>query len=289
MNTMQEQQVALVTGASSGIGKATASAFARLGWHVIGTGRTPARCEEAEAEIRAVAAPGARIDFLRGDFCEMAGVVRIARETEGLTDRINVLINNAGGVRDQRYLSSDGIEATMAANHFAAFLLTRELMPLLRAAATNSGGARVLAVASSAHEMCEGMRFGDLNWDADYAASAIYCQAKLANILFTRELNRRVEPDGIVAQAMHPGLVKSNFFNHGDEFMQQYGESKDGFTPEHSAETLVWMATAAETGAPGARYFHDQKECEAKPQATDDAAASRLWAETEAILQRLGY
>lgn len=291
MSDENARKVAVVTGASSGIGQATAEAFAGMGWHVIGTGRDPERSKLAEDKLRAAAADNARIDFLRGDFCEMREVKRVAEEIRNLTNRVDILVNNAGGVRDARYVSSDGLEATMAANHFASFLLTRELMPLLKVTAAKCppGTVRVLAVASAAHEVCEGIRWDDLNWDADYAATPIYCQAKLANILFTRELNRRVADDGIIAQAMHPGVVETNFFRHGDEAMQTYGAQQQGHPPEHSAQTLVWMATAPEVGRDGGRYFYDLQEVEAAPQARDDKAANRLWVETERILDGIGH
>lgn len=284
------QRVVIVTGASSGIGKATAEAFARMGWHVIGTGRNPEHCEQAEGDIRSVASTGARIDFLRGDFCEMADVRRIASEIVGLTDRIDVLINNAGGVRDQRYVSSEGLEATMAANHFAPFLLTHELLPMLKATAAKSspGAVRVLAVSSEAHRGCASMRWDDLFWEEDYAPTGIYCQAKLANILFTRELNRRVGDFGIVAHSMGPGVVLTNFASYGDDAMQAYLKDAPGATAEEAARTLVWMATSPECGVDGGRYFYELEEKRAEPHALDDEAAARLWTQSERILAEIG-
>lgn len=291
MSDTSNRPVVVVTGASAGIGKAAAAAFAGLGWHVIGVGRDPRRSSAAEADIRAAAAPGATIDFLRGDFDLMSEVRRIAGEIRTRTNRLDVLINNAGGVRDRLYLTGEGLEATFAANHLAAFLLTRELMPLLKATAARSkpGAVRVLAVSSSGHEVCPGMHWDDLNMVDQFTTAGAYCQAKLANILFTRELNRRSAGDGIVAQCMHPGVVASNFASHGDEVMKNYMSSRDGLPPEHPAKTLVWMATAPETGVDGGRYFHDLREVPAAPQALDDAAARRLWEESERLLARLGH
>ncbi|MCJ2177889.1 SDR family NAD(P)-dependent oxidoreductase [Novosphingobium album (ex Hu et al. 2023)] len=280
----------VITGASSGIGKASAEAFARMGWHVIGTGRTPERCADAEEDIRAVAAPGARVDFLRGDFSEMAEVKRVAGEIAGLTDQVHVLVNNAGGVRDGLYRTSEGLEATFAANHLAAFLLTRELMPLLERAAQDSpaGTVRVIAVSSSAHMACPAMNWDDLMMLDDFAANTAYCHAKLANLLFTRELDRRLAGSGIATHAMHPGRVGTNFASHGDEAMQSYMAANACIPPESPARTIVWMATAPELGCGGGRYFHDLAETEPAPQARDDEAAERLWAESERILAALG-
>jgi NAD(P)-dependent dehydrogenase (short-subunit alcohol dehydrogenase family) len=291
MTDKKTPRVAVVTGASAGIGKAAAEGFARMGWRVIGVGRDPARSAAAEADVRAAAKDGAQVDFVRGDFCSLAEVKRVADEIKALTPRIDVLVNNAGGVRDKKIVTPDGLEATMAANHFAPFVLTRELMPQLKAAAADSpsGSTRVIAVSSSGHEVCPGMHWEDLNMFDNFSTGGVYCQAKLANILFTRELDRQVEADGIVAQSMHPGVVKSNFASHGDDFMQDYMSKIEGHTPEHAAQTILWMATASEAASPGGRYFHESAEVPAAPQALDDAAATRLWGETERILAGLGY
>lgn len=289
--TEQSPRVAVVTGASAGIGKAAALGFARMGWQVIGVGRDPDRSAAAEADIRAAAKDGAKVDFVRGDFCSLADVKRVADEIKGLAPRIDILVNNAGGVRDKLVRTADGLEATMAANHFAPFLLTRELLPLLKTAAADApaGDTRVIAVSSSGHEVCPGMNWEDLNMFDNFTTGGVYCQAKLANILFTRELDRQVGPNGIVAQSMHPGVVHSNFASHGDNFMQDYMSKKEGNTPEHAAQTILWMATSDEAAAPGGRYFHESQEVPAAPQALDDAAATRLWGETERILAGLGY
>lgn len=290
MSIKQERRVAVVTGASAGIGKSTARMLVEKGWHVIGTGRDPARSAQAEAEIRASAPAEARIDFIRGDFTEMTEVKRLAQEIRALAPRLDVLINNAGGVRDGLHRTSEGLEATMATNHFAPFVLTRELLPLLKETAAKSppGSVRVIATSSSGHQLCSGMNWADLNMFENFSAGGVYCQAKLANILFIRELQRRYEADGIVAQAMHPGVVASNFASHGDNVLQQYMASQDSQHPDRPAETLVWMAVAAEAGAPGGRYFHERQEVPAAPQALDDAAAQRLWVESARMMAEIG-
>ncbi|PNU06251.1 SDR family NAD(P)-dependent oxidoreductase [Novosphingobium guangzhouense] len=280
-----QDRVVVVTGASSGIGKASAASFARMGWHVIATGRDPVRCDAAEAELRVLG----RVDFLRGDFAEMADVRRVAGEIAALTDRVHVLVNNAGGIRNGLYLSSEGLEATFAANHLAPFLLTRELLPLLERGAQESppGTVRVIAVSSLAHEQTKAMHWDDLMMLDDFAAGPAYCQAKLANLLFTHELDRRLSDKGITAQAMHPGKVGSNFSNHGESSLQAYMASQDLIAPEDPARTIVWLATAPETGTNGGRYFHDLAEIPAAPQARDANAAARLWEESERILSRV--
>jgi NAD(P)-dependent dehydrogenase (short-subunit alcohol dehydrogenase family) len=257
---------------------------------VIGVGRDPDRTAAAEAELRAAAPPHARIDFVRGDFTEMAEVRRVAAEIKAFAPRLDVLVNNAGGVRDALYRTSEGLEATMAANHFAPFVLTRELLPLLKDTAKGSppGTVRVIAVSSSGHVVCPGMNWADLNMFDNFSTGAVYCQAKLANLLFTRELARRVGTDGIVAQAMHPGRVASNFASHGDEQMQSYMASNETIPPSEPAETIAWLATDPEGGREPGRYFHARATVEAAPQALDDEAAARLWTETERILDQIG-
>ncbi len=289
---MAEQRVAVVTGASSGIGKETAKAFVRMGWHVIGTGRDPERSAMAEAEIRAEIGAGAKLGFLRGDMALMSETMRILDEIKALTSRIDVLINNAGGVRDQRYVSSEGTEETFTANHLAPFLLTRELLPLLRATAATCkpGDVRVIAVSSEAYMASPGMNWDDIqNLTGDFAATPVYCQAKLANVLFSHELARRMGGEGIAAHSLIPGAVQTNFASHGDEYLQNYMKQAVARQPGDVAATLVWIATDPGNGLPGARHFYAMKQLEIQPHAADDAAAARLWAESERILAGLGY
>jgi NAD(P)-dependent dehydrogenase (short-subunit alcohol dehydrogenase family) len=291
LNFDTNRRVAVVTGASSGIGKATALKIVELGWDAIGVGRDPNRSATAEAEITAATGHDGVFTMLRGDFTLMAEVKRTADEIKSLTPRLDVLINNAGGVRDRQIVTAEGTEATFAANHLAPFLLTRELMPLMKSTAADlePGSTRVIAVSSSAHRATEGFDWDDLQSLGNVRPTAAYCRAKLANILFTRELARRAGPEGIVAQAMHPGLVASNFEFHGDEAMQTYMAAADKVPPDEPAETLVWLATDPEGGREGGRYFYRKAEEVPSEGAQDDAAATRLWAETEKLLVNLGF
>ena len=253
-------------------------------------GRDPERSAAAAAEIRAAAAADARVDFVRADFDLMAEVKRAAGEIRELTPRVHVLVNNAGGLRKGRIVTPEGNEATFAANHLAHFLLTRELLPLLRAAAADGppGSVRVLAVSSDGHEVCPGFDWEDLQMleRADFSTTGAYTQAKLANVLFTRELARRLATDGIVAHAMHPGSIDSNFRSHAEEAIQAYIDTLALQRPEVPAETLVWLATAPENGVDGGRYFQDLAELPPSPVALDDALARRLWEESEKLLAR---
>lgn len=290
MSSQPEARVAVITGASSGIGKASAVALAQLGWRIIGVGRDAARCAEAEREIAAALGPGAKVEFLRADFDSMAEVRRVAGEIAALTDRIDVLVNNAGGVRDARYETVDGLEATFAANHLAPFLLTRELLPILRVTASRAilGAVRIIAVSSEGHEYCPAIKWHDLQFTEGFTTGAAYCQAKLANILFTRELARRLAGENIAPQAMHPGKVASNFAAHAEAQMQHHFATLDCLPPSAPARTIAWLASDTEGGRLPGRFFHDCGELAPAPQALDAVAARRLWDESEAILARLG-
>jgi NAD(P)-dependent dehydrogenase (short-subunit alcohol dehydrogenase family) len=289
----QPQRVVIVTGASSGIGMETAKAFAGMGWHVIGQGRDPDRSDAAEAEIREACDQGGKFDFLRANLSLMRETKLLADKIKSLTNRIDLLINNAGRIHDKKYLTSEGTEETFAVNHFAPFLLTRELMPLLKATAAISqpDTVRIIAVSSIAYANYPGgLNFGDLqHMEGPYRAGTVYCEAKLANQLFNLALSKRLEGTGIISQAMVPGVVHTNFSTHGDEQLKKMVREAPGLTPAEAARSLVWLATSSQTGAPGGRMFYEMEEKPVQPVGRDEAAAERLWTETEQILARLGF
>ena len=278
--------IAVITGASAGIGKAAARMLVATGWQVIGTGRDPSRSAAAIAEIEGAAKDGGSFTMLRGDFDVMAQVARLADEIAALTSRIDALVLNAGGVRDTMVVTQDGFEATFAANHLAHFLLTKRLMPILQASR-----ARVISTSSDAHEYCPAMNWDDLNFAANYSTGAAYCQAKLANVLFTRELARRGAADGITANAIHPGAVTSNFWSHGDStFQDRIEEIRElAVTPDQAAETILRLASAPEAAAITGSYFFMGEIRDPSVAAMDDEAAVRLWDVSEELLGKLGY
>ncbi len=284
-----DARIAVVTGASSGIGLETAKALATAGWRVIGVGRDPERSAAALSEIRAVA-NGDAVDMLRADLALMSDTQSLAKEIAARTDHIDVLLNNAGGTPRERVLTSEGNEATFAGNHLGHFLLTEHLMPLLRAAAAKRprGAVRIINTASSAHEYSSGLDWSNLQMLDGFVTNKAYCNAKLATVLFTRALAKKVLAQGIVVHAVHPGLVGTRFASHGDDFMQQYFVENAAkiISAKDGADTVIWLATAREPGDTTGDYFFQRAPGTVSAPGQDDAAAERLWIETEALLAR---
>jgi NAD(P)-dependent dehydrogenase (short-subunit alcohol dehydrogenase family) len=287
--TPNSRRVAVVTGASSGIGKETAKSLAAQGWRVIAVGRDPDRSAAAAKEIRAASSSG-QVDMIQADLALMAGALHAAREIAARTDRIDVLVNNAGGMAKRRVMTSEGFEQNFAGNHLGPFLLTTRLLPLLRRAATSApkGSVRIINTSSDASEMIEGMPWDDLQSSENYRAGAAYCYGKLANVLFARGLAQRLADVGIVAHAMHPGVVDSNFITHADERTQAYIRTLKSQTPAEGADTLIWLATAEEPGKSTGGYFYQRRPRAPNPVVNDAAYVDRLWAESEKLIAKAG-
>lgn len=289
MIDVAHNRVAVITGASSGIGKAAAKAMAASGWRIIALGRNPQRCAAALAEIR-LHAPDAVVDMIQVDLALMSDVQRAAREIIAKTDRIDVLLNNAGGMGQARVVTAEGNEQIFAGNHLGHFLLTRELLPLLKKASffQEPGSVRVVNVSSLATAYSPGLNWDDLQMLQDHNPGLAYCNVKIANQMFTRALAKKLEQDGIRVTAMHPGVADTNFSSHGEEEAQKVAaeSNKDVIvSADHAADTLIWLATNATAGLPGS-YYHDRKPYEMHPQALDDAEVERLWSESELIVSR---
>ncbi len=276
-------RVAVVTGASSGIGKETAKALAVKGFRVIGVGRDPGRSAAAEAEIRASAE--GRVDMIVADLAVLAEAARAARQIAALTERLDVLVNNAGGVAAAMKVTPEGNEATFAGNHLGPFLLTQHLLPLLHKAASGApaGRTRILFTSSSGHEVAA-IDWNDLQMLRGFVCGRAYCNAKLANVLTSRALARRLAGQGIVVHAMHPGVVGSNFTSHADDAMQRYMATLDLRPPQEGADTLIWLATAHEPGNVTGLYYHKREAIACSAMAQDDDMAERLWQESEKLI-----
>jgi NAD(P)-dependent dehydrogenase (short-subunit alcohol dehydrogenase family) len=272
--------VCLVTGATAGIGFVTARELARRGGRVIGVGRSPERCALAARKIREQARASS-VDFLVADLSSQAGILRLAKEVKGATDRLHVLINNAGGLFLKRQETIDGLEMTFALDHVAYFLLTNLLLDLLK----SSSPARIVNVASAAHQGAS-INFDDLQKSKGrYSAWRAYQQAKLANILFTRELARRLEGTGVTANSLHPGYVNTQIFKVGGLKGWLLSRAADLFAiaPEEGALTSLYLATSPEVRNTSGIYFWRQKPATPSHQAQDDETARKLWEVSEQL------
>ncbi|MBA3953430.1 MAG: SDR family oxidoreductase [Rubrobacter sp.] len=271
-------KVALVTGGTSGIGKATATALAAMGADVVVVGRNPERGERAAAEIRAQT--GGTVDLALADLSSQAGVRSLAEEFRRRYDRLDVLVNNAGLVQSTRTETPDGIETTFAINHLAPFLLTNLLLDVLE----ESAPSRVVTVSSEA-ERWGNIDFDDLQSKKKYRGFPVYGMTKLANIMFTYELAGRLEGTGVTATCMHPGAVNTRFGTNNSGPMTILFRLFKPFmrTPEQGADTLIWLASSPEVEGASGRYYSDRKPIEPKKIAQDPEARRRLWEESERL------
>lgn len=276
----------VITGANSGVGKATAVALAGAGARTVMTARDRQRGEEAAEEVRRTTGSD-RVDLVVFDLGDLASVAEGAAEVLHRCDRIDVLINNAGLVLSERSETEDGFEATFAINHLGPFQLTRLLTERLVASAP----ARVVNVASTAHRSARhGLDFDDLQSTGRYRGMQVYARTKLANILFTLELARRLEGKGVTANSLHPGTVASGFARDDDAsgFLAFGVKLIKPFvlTPEKGARTSVYLASSPEVAGVTGRYFVKCKERTPSPAARNEAAAGLLWSVSEELVQQ---
>jgi retinol dehydrogenase 12 len=270
------ERIALVTGASAGIGLYTALGLAGAGFRVIVTGRDPGRVERAR---RIVAERGAAETVL-ADFASLEAVRQLAETVLARHGRLDVLVNNAGLISSSYGVSEDGYELTVAVNHLAPFLLTNLLLDRLRAAAPS----RIVTVASQAHR---GARLtpGMLGRE-DWSPLKAYGRSKLCNILFTRALARRLEGSGVMAACLHPGVVATGIGNNAGRFTSLGWRVVKPFliSPEQGAATSLFLATTADPAAFHGAYVMGTRVARPDPAALDDALAEGLWRESARLV-----
>lgn len=237
-NRTMSGQVCLVTGATSGIGEVAASALADRDATVTIVGRSQERCEATIDRIRRTV-PDADLDFIVADLSSLESIRNLARVFQERRGRLDLLLNNAGALFFERRQSVDGIELTFALNHLASFLLTNLLLNLLKASAPS----RVVNVASEAHRLAWRIKFDDLEGRKRYRGFYAYAQSKLANLLFTFELARRLEGSQVTANALHPGFVATNIFagNGILRWLLRRGTDLFAISPEQGAETSIYL------------------------------------------------
>lgn len=283
MNDEMKGRVVAITGANAGIGRATARALAARGAKVLACGRDRRRLEDALASIRAEVT-GADVTPLVADLSSVEEVRGLAAQIRAQTDRLDVLINNAGVGVDRRQETVDGFELTFAVNHLAPFVLTTELLDLLEASAP----ARVITVSSANHVGAKTLDLEDLQSRERFAWQDVYARSKLCNVLFTRELARRLAGTGVTANCLHPGVIATEFGAGGD----LRGLNAWMFRvlkwflpgPERGASTSVYLASSPDVAETTGRYFADCKPKRPSRLATDDALAGALWRESERLV-----
>lgn len=280
-------KVALVTGATNGIGKVTALELARMGAEVVIVGRSRAKTEVVLAELRQQSG-SPHLSSLVGDLSLMADVRRVAAEFSAGHSRLDILVNNAGAAYTERQMTKEGLELTFALNHMSYFVMTTLLLDLLKASAP----ARIISVSSDAHRMGGGtLKTDDLQskkWGM--GGFNAYSQTKLMNVMFTYALARRLAGTGVTANAVHPGAVKTGFGGNTTgviggvfKFIMRYLAP---LTPEQGADTSIYLASSPEVEEVTGKYFDKRKAVQSAPGSYDEAAQEALWAASEAIARK---
>ncbi|WP_067137432.1 SDR family oxidoreductase [Microtetraspora malaysiensis] len=277
----------IITGATSGIGRAAAVQLAARGARIGIVARNEAKANEVAAQLNEVAGGGAVADVFVGDMASQRSVRQVASEILERCPRVDVLVNNAGALYYHRHLTEDNVEMTWAVNHLAPFLLTSLLLDRLK----ESAPARVITTSSHGHRAArEGIDFDDLSGDRLYGRRRLlggafgrYAETKLANILFTAELARRLQGSGVSAYSFDPGLVATNFNKNNGVLVRWNMLVMRPFSrsPEKGAETLVWLTDSADVPESGEIYFADKRSKAPSGAAQDPDAARRLWEVSE--------
>ena len=277
----------LVTGGSAGIGRATALGLAAMGAHLAITGRDRGRAEDTAREIRAAGA--GQVDVFAADLSAQSEVRRLASEVLQRLSRIDVLVNNVGGYWNTRHVTADGLERTFAVNHLAPFLLTNLLLGRLR----QSAPARVVTVSSNVQALGR-IDFEDLQAERSYSGARAYSQSKLANVLFTYELARRLQGTSVTANALHPGVVRTALGAEDPRAVQRLlMPVMRPFmkAPVQGAATSVYLASAPGLEQVTGRFFAGRKPRKSAKRSFDQAAAAQLWqvsADLAPVLGRRG-
>ncbi|MBV9689951.1 MAG: SDR family oxidoreductase [Ktedonobacteraceae bacterium] len=275
-----QNKICLVTGATSGMGKATALELARRGGTVLLVTRNQSKGERVLDEIRD-ASSNATIDLFVADLSSMCEVVRLADEVKARHQALHVLVNNAGGIFFERMETVDSYEYTFALNHLAYFQLTNLLLDLLKASAP----ARIINISSFVEKIGK-LNFADLHRQKQYSGFAAYAQSKLANLLFTYDLARRLDSTGVTVNAVGPNFVKTNFAKNsrGVNRFLAFVFGLIGTSAEKGAETIIYLASSPEVEGVTGKFFYHSKERASSPQSHDRALQEQLWQASVALL-----
>ena len=268
----------LITGATSGIGQAAAQALAAQGHEILIVGRNPAKTEGVAKQIREQTSNQA-VHFLLADFSDLEQIRHLAEQVKTQFPKLDVLVNNAGAYFNRRQRMSGGVEKTFFVNHLAPFLLTNLLLDHLQSPA------RIINVASDAHQYGQ-LDLNDLNFEKSYFGFAAYARSKLANILFTYELARRLAGSGVTVNALHPGGVATNIFSTDFSI---FGPLIKGIgslftlTPEQGADNTIYLASSPDVEGVTDKYFVKRAAVPSSPPSYDKDLAKRLWEVSEKL------
>jgi retinol dehydrogenase-12 len=273
--------VVVLTGGTSGIGEATALKLAALGARLILVARDRQRTALTLERLRAKS-PGIKHAAHFANLSRPGETIRAAREIAAAEPRIDILINNAGIMSARRQTTEDGLELTFATNHLAYFALTHGLLPRLQASAPG----RIVNTASEVHRGAR-LDFDDLQSEKSYSGFGAYAKSKLANVLFTRELARRISGSGVTVNCLHPGVVASRFGQprsgeEGDPSTSSFLRS-NGIPPEVAGEAIVYLATSPDLAQATGQYFNQMRAAKPSPEAQDLTVAEKLWGESERL------
>lgn len=266
-------KICMVTGANSGLGKAIALGLAQMGATTVMVCRDKNKGESALAEIAAVSGNDS-IELMIADLSSQQDIRRLADAFQQNHQHLHVLVNVVGVIIGKRTVTEDGLETTLAVNHLSHFMLTNLLMDILKASAP----ARVVNISSS-HHKAGTINFDNLQGEKEYNATTVYCQSKLANVLFTYELARRLNGSGVTANCLHPGATRSNFGQDlGGMWSLLLKVAKPFYqTPATGAQTPLYLASSPEVADVSGKYFIKNKAVESSQESYDQAIAERLW------------
>lgn len=260
----------VITGATSGIGEVAADRLAGKGERIVFIARDRARGEETLKHLRAISDGDHSVHY--ADLSRLSEMKRVAGEIAAAEPRIDILVNNAGAMFGARKVTEDGLEMTFALNHMSYFVVTNLLLPRMAA------GTRIVSTASDAHKGAK-LDFSDLQSARHYSGFGVYGRSKLCNILFTRELARRLKSTGITANCLHPGFVATRFGDRSGGALSLGIRAAKTFalTPEQGAQTMVYLASSPDVADVNGGYFVKSKPAAPTREAQNDADAKRLW------------
>ena len=263
----------VVTGATSGIGEVAADRLAQKGARIVFIARDRERGQETLRHLRAIAGHDNHAVHY-ADLMKLSEQKRVAAEIAASEPQIDVLINNAGALFNSRQVTEDGLEKTFALNHMSYFTVTNVLLDKLKA----TPGARIVSTSSDAHKGAK-LNFDDLQSEKSYSGFGVYGRSKLMNILFTRELARRLAGTGVTANCLHPGFVGTRFGDQSGGVLSFLVKIAKNFalTPEQGAQTIIYLGSSPEVEGKSGGYYFKSKLATPTKEAQNDADAKRLW------------